>query len=346
MPKWRIIVFAIALSVPMIFGACAGLPNYTFIKQSSIDKAIATARVETQSQLETLSKQRTDALKQIIDTHVAREQSASDALFKSLVVVTTLKSPTRPEMVMGQSIQQTAAQLPPATALAQAKVFKDLQTELDETKVSTEVLKAQYEKELGVARAEGEAKTKALVELDTKVKTVEAEKAKVLGQALTTEKTLQAAKDEIQNKQLADKTREAEDAKHNEKVKMWLIGILLAAAAICGIGATFVPIPSLKKQLIVGSAICGVAGLAIPFITPWMVWCAVVVCLLPVVGWTIKTYHDEHADATDTYRALNELKSKSIEVFQKDIAPVLNDWHTNPSTAKRIDDRLKQVGDA
>lgn len=324
------------------------MAGYTLAKRDSIDKAIATTRADTEAKLTALNEQKIKALQDTIAAHETREQGASDYLFKGSVTFSTLKQDqiSRPTLVMGQSIQQTSTQLPPATTLAQAKVFKDLQTELDETKVSTEVLKTQYEKELGIARAEGEAKAKALIELDTKVKTVEAEKAKVLGQALTTEKTLQAAKDEIQNKQLADKTREAEDAKHNEKVKMWLIGILLAAAAICGIGATFVPIPSLKKQLIVGAAICGAAGLAIPFITPWMVWCAVVVCLLPVVGWTIKTYHDEHTDATDTYRALNELKSKSIEVFQKDVAPILDSWHTNPATAKRIDDRLKQVGDA
>ena len=204
------------------------MAGYTIAKRDSIDKAIATARVDTETKLTALNEQKLKALKDTITAHETREQGASDYLFKGFSVFGTLKQDqvSRPTLIMGQSIQQTAAQLPPATALAQAKVFKDLQTELDETKVSTEVLKAQYEKELGIARAEGEAKTKALVELDIKVKIIEAEKTKVLGRALTTERTLQAAKDEIQNKQLFDKTNEAEEAKSVQAIKLKMAAIV------------------------------------------------------------------------------------------------------------------------
>jgi heme exporter protein D len=103
-------------------------------------------------------------------------------------------------------------------------------------------------------------------------------------------------------------------------------------------------VPSLKKQLIVGAAICGGAALALPFITPWMVWCAVGVALLPVVAWTIKTYKDEHTDHADTVRAIQEVKTKEPEMFKQTIAPILQDWHSD-ATATRTDDLLKQAGD-
>jgi hypothetical protein len=346
MRKPLTILMLAVLAVGIAFsGGC--MAGYTITKREAIDKAIATARADTEAKLTALKEQEVKALRDTIATHAAREQTASDYLFKGSVTYSTLKPETigRPTLIMGQSIQQTSAQLPPATAAAQAATFKALQVELDEAKVSTQVLIAQYEKELGQAKAVGEARGKELAALDVKVKEVEKEKEKVLSGALKTEQDLQAAKDKVQDKDLAEAEREREAAQHNEKVKMWLIGILLAAAALCGLGAAFVPVPSLKKQLIVGAAICGGAALAIPFVTPWMVWVAVGVGLLPVVAWTVKTYKDEHNDATDTYRGLQEFKNTSPETFKEEVAPLLQEWHTDPNTVKRIDERLKQVGD-
>lgn len=345
MRKYLTIIMLAVLAVGLaLSGGCA--TGYTITKRDAIDKAIATARADTEARLTALKEQEVKALKDTIGSHIAREQTASDYLFKGSAVFGTLKQDqiSRPTLVMGQSIQQTSAQLPPATPAAQAATFKALQVELDEAKVSTQVLIAQYEKELGQAKAVGEARAKELAALDTKVKEVEKEKEKVLSGALKTEQELQAAKDKVQDKDLAAKTREAEEAKRNERIKMWLIGVLLVAAAACGVGATFVPVPSLKKQLIVGAAICGGAALAIPFVTPWMVWCAVGVGLLPVVAWTVKTYKDEHNDRVDTVRGLQEVKTKNPEVFKQTIAPILSEWHDS-ATVVRTDEILKQSGD-
>ena len=238
-----ILAIGIALS-----GGCT--TGYTITKRETIDKAIAAARADTETKLTALKEQEVKALKDTIGSHIAREQTASDFLFKGSVTFSTLKVDTisRPTLIMGQSIQQTSAQLPPATPAAQAATFKALQIELDEAKVSTQVLIAQYEKELGQAKAVGEARAQEIAALGTKVKEVEKEREKVLSGALKTERDLQAAKDKVQDKDLAQAEREKEAAQHNEKVKMWLIGILLAAAALCGLGAAFVPVPSLKKQ--------------------------------------------------------------------------------------------------
>ncbi len=327
-----------------LFAGCSTF-DYTIAKRSSIDAKIAAARTETEGRLKALNDQQVSLLKQVATEHEAREQAAADYLFKGFATYGTLKTPTRPEMVMGQSINQTSAQLPAATPAAQAAAFKALQTELDETKVSTEQLKAQYEVELGKARAEGDAKAKALADTTAKLQQVDAQRVEVLTKANQTERALQSKKDEARAAELASKQKQLDDAKHNEKVKMWLMGILLAAAAACGIGAAFLPIPALKTKLIVGAAVCGGAALAIPFIEPWMVMVAIVVCILAVAAWAINDYRHEHADATDTYRALNEVKQKATAEFKAVVAPILSEWQTNPDTSKRIDERLKQVGD-
>ncbi len=339
----------IILSVILLgyLSGCGSFKGYTITKRETIDKEIAVARAETEAKIAALKGQEEKVFRDTIATQAAREQAAADYLFKGSVVYGGLRTDaiSRPTWIMGQSIQQTAAQLPAATPAAQADTFKALQTELDEAKTSAEVLKAKYEAQLGVAREEGAAKAKALAELEVKSKAIEAEKTQVLAKALTTEQTLQATKDKVQDKDLADKQKELDEAKKNQRIKMWLIGILLVAAAACGIGAAFLPIPQLKSKLIIGAAICGGAAIAIPFIEGWMVMVVVGAALLGVCAWILKNYKDEYSDATDTYRALNQAKTQNPTVFKQEVAPVLDQWHTNDATSKRIDERLKTVGD-
>lgn len=337
---FRIILFCLSL---LVLG-CSTVP-YTVIKKSEIDAQIVAARSATQLELKSLGDKQLEALNQAIAAHLSREQAAADYLFKGLAVAGTLKSsPTRPEMVMGQSIQETAAQLPAATPTAQIAALKALQTELDETKTSAETLKTQYEGQLTTARSQGEVIQQTLIAKEATLKEIEAKRVVALTDASVKEQALQAAKDKIQESDAAKLKKEAEDTKHNEKVKMWLMGVLLAAAAACGLGAAFVPIPSLKGKLIIGAAICGGAALAIPFIEPWMVMVAIVVLLIPVVAWTVKAYQTEHGDATDLMRGLNEIKTKGAAEWETLIAPVLKEWQ-DPAAKERIKTRLKQVGD-
>ncbi len=69
------------------------------------------------------------------------------------------------------------------------------------------------------------------------------------------------------------------------------------------------------------------------------------VCVLAIGAWVINDYRREHGDATDTYRALNEVKQKASAEFKEVVAPILAQWHTDPATSQRIDARLKQTGD-
>lgn len=339
----------ILLSIILLFGSigCSSIGDYTVTKRQTIEKQIVDARADTEKKMLDLQAKEKKLLQDSIDQHAARSQSAADYLFKGSVVFSSLKPNqiSRPTLVIGQSIQQTAAQLPPATPVAQAAAFKAIQVELDEVKTSTEALKAQYEAELGKAKKEGEDKAKAIKDLEVKVKAVETERVEVLTKANAIERDLQAAKDKVQDTELAKAKQSEEQAKRSEKMKMWLMGILLTAAAACGVGAAFLPIPEIKTKLIIGAAICGGAALALPFIEPWMVMVAVGAFLLLVAAWAIKNYKDEHTDAQDTYRALQEYKNKATDKFKTELAPILKQWHTNPDTSKRIDKRLKQVGD-
>ncbi len=354
--KMFLIVFFLTLVGFSIIG-CGSISDLTITKKTAIDGQITAARIETETKINNLKEEEKKILQETIIKHVEKEQAASDYLFKGSVVFGSLKLDdiTRPTLIMGQSIQQTASQLPPATVTAQASVYKALQIELDEVKTTTAALKAQYELELSKARAEGEAKDKVLLELDTKVKTIEKEKTQVLAKSIVIEKDLQAKKDEVQDKSLALKTKEAEEAKNNENSKKWLMGTLLAAAFACGLGAAFLPIPQLKTKLIIGAAICGAAAVAIPFIQPWWIIVGVVICLIPVGAWMLKNYKDEHTVATNTYRAIQSVKERSKVQYDMLLKPALEEWHSKytkkgvkvPDTAAHelIDKRLMEAGD-
>lgn len=346
MPKPLLLVVLLMCAVAMGLSGCT-IGGYTVAKRSVIDAQIAAARVETQTKLDALKAQEVALLNQSVAAHQGREQLAADYLFKGFATYGSLRSDqvSRPTLIMGQSIQQTAAQLPPATAAAQATAFKALQTELDETKVTTEALKAQYERELGVARAEGEAKAKALADLKVKADAIEAQRTEVLVKARVIEADLQTAKDKVQDRATADAQRDAAEAQRNERLKLWLMGGLGVIALAAGIAAVYVPIPSVKRYgAIVAIAAAG-AALAVPFIQPMHVLIAILCVCVPVGLRIVWVYKQEHGDATDTFRALQEVKTKAPEVFKETVAPILKGWHTDPATSQRIDAKLKAAGD-
>jgi hypothetical protein len=329
------------LTLGLAFGGFGcGTFGYTIAKRDSIDKAIAAARADTEAKLTALGEQKVKTLQDLIKTHEGRAQLAADYLFKGSAVFGTLKADqiSRHTLVMGQSIQQTSAQLPPATALAQAETFKALQKELDESRVSTQALIAQYEKELGLAKAQGEAKAKELVTLGAKVQAVEAEKATVLGKALITEQDLQTQKDKIQNKALADKTREAEEAKSVQAIKLKMSAITGVLALLCLAGAIYSPV--FKQNFGIGAAILGLATVAIWYIQPWHVGLAIGVGLLVLVAWAAKNHYIESKAATGVYRAVQAVKDNATEDYERILKPKLTEWLTTyDKTGKAVPDK-------
>lgn len=338
------VIRILLLVCSLTFAGCWSTP-YTLTKRSSIDAQIEAVRQQTTTQLAAISTRETETLNAKVTAIQAQQQAAADHLFKGSVVGAGLKTPTRPEMVMNQSIQQTAAQLPPATPSAQAKTLKDLQGELDESRTSNEVLRAQYEKELGAARTEGEVKAAKVKELDKQLEQTDKDRIAALNDASAKTTDLNKAKDKIQDGELAAKQKALDDAKHNETLKRWLMAGLGVIALVAGAAAVYLPIPGVKSKLTLVAIAAAILAFCVPFIEWYHVLIAVLVICTPIAIAILRDYNREHSDATDTYRALNEVKTKASTIFKTDIAPILDQWHTNPDTTKRIDERLKQVGD-
>ncbi len=306
--------------------ACGTLRDYTVTKQSTIDKQIVAARAETESQLRALNDQQLTLLKQSIGAHEAREQGAADYLFKGVTAFHTLKTLTRPEMVMGQSMQQTAAQLPPASPAAQAKAYEDLKTELDETRVSTEVLRTQYETELGKARAEGVAKDKALTDLTSTLKHLDDEKVTILTRAKDTEAELSDKRKAVTDAEIATKTREAESAKSTQAIKLKLSSITGVLMLLCIAGAIWSPV--FKQQLGLGAVVLGIVTAAIWYIQPWHIAVLIGVALVWLIGWAVKNHYIASKTASNVFHAIEQVKTTARADYDRLLAPALAEWQT------------------
>ncbi len=347
MPKF---IPVLSILFVLLLGGCA-LGDYRVARQTSIDKEIATARAETTAHLALLNDQQLTLLRQSIATHEAREQAASDYLTKAAITFMTLKTPSRPEMVMGQSVQQTAAQLPAASAAAQIKAMQDLKTELDETRISTEALRAQYDAQLTQARAEGAAKEKALADTAASLKHVDEERVAVLTQAKDTEAKLSDARKVVDDAAIAAKTKEAEDAKSTQAIRTKLSAIVGGLALLCLAGAIWSPV--WKEKFGAACALLALVAVGIWWVQPWHVALAVAVGVLAIALWAVKNHYIESKAATATYQALASVKDTAAADYDRLIKPALTEWQSKyakdgtlvPDKAieAHIDQRLMQV---
>lgn len=343
---------SLAVAALCLLTSCGTLGDYTLAKRSAIDRQIAAARAETQSQLTALNDQQLTLLRQSVSAHDAREQAAADYLFKGLATSATLKTPTRPEMVMGQSIQQTATQLPAATAAAQAKAFQDLKTELDETRIGADALRAQYEVELGQARAAGAVKAKEAADLAASLTKVEADRVTVLTKAGKTEAELSDKRAALDAAALATKTKEVEDAKSVQAIKVRFSTITGVLTLLC-IGAAIYS-PVFKRQLGIAGVALAIVTAAIWYVQPWHIGVAIGVTLVGLVAWAAKNHWIESRTASNVYHAIQSIKDTAGADYDRVVKPKLTEWMTtyakdgttvpDQAAAAHVDSVLMQTG--
>lgn len=343
---WLPILFSLALTGCTVAG-------YTVAKQSDIDTRIEAAREETTAKLEELRVKELDLLRQVIAENESRLQAAADYLFKGVIVFGTLKEDqvNRPTMVMGQSINLTATQLPTATVKAQLAALDALKTELDEIKTSTAALKAQYERELSTARAEGAAKAQKVEELARQIEAVKTEKVEVLTRSAEVERSLQAEKDAVQERDLAAARKAEEDAKNVQAIKMRFSAITGILTLLCGAGAAFSPV--FKDKLGIAAIGFGLATAAIWYVEGWMVAIAIAVVVLGLAAWALYNHRIESKAATNVFRAVQSFKDTARPEYEQLLRPHLNEWMTrytkdgakvpDKAVVAHIDKRLMEV---
>ncbi len=316
----------LAIFLLCVLAGCSTLGDYTLAKRSNIDAQIATARAATETQLKAINDQQVSLLRDKVGALESREQGAADYLFKGSAVAATLKTPSRPELVMGQSIQQTATQLPPATAAAQTKAFNDLKTELDETRISADALRAQYETELGKARAEGAAKEVAVKDLTTKLDQVDKDRVAVLTKANATEVELGDKRKALSDAALAAKAKEADDAKSVQALKLKMSSITGILTLLCIAGAIWSPV--FKQQLGLGAVVFAVVTGAIWYVTGPMIAAAVAIAVLGLVLWAVKNHYLASKTLSNVVHAVQEVKTTAKADYDRVLAPALASWQT------------------
>ncbi len=307
---------------------CAGcqLADFTVARRSAIDAQITAARAEATAKMQTLSAQQVTLLQQTIAELNAQKQAAANYLFLGQATFSTLRTPTRPEFVMGHSIEQTAAQLPPAAPDVQAATFKQLQTDLDEAKTTNAQLQARYDTDLTAAKAEAAQKTTALSTIDAQLKQNEQDKQKVLAEAAKKEADLSDARKKLDDTTIAGQAKDLAAAKSVQALKTKLSAIVGGLGLILVLAAIYVPV--FKQQTGIAAAVFLLAAVAIWYVQAWMLGVAVGVVVLILLGWMVKNHYIESKTASNVYNALNEVKTTAKADYDKVVAPALASWQT------------------
>lgn len=328
--------------------------DYTLTKRSEIENRIQAVRAETEKRLQDLNKQELELLRKMLDGYKEKAQFASDLLFKGYATYGSLKTPTRPELVMGHSIQQSYEYLPAASFKAQAKAFEDLKTELDELRVSTEELKKKYEAELAGVKQDAAKKDEALKQVSSKLETVDKERVEVLTKARATENDLNDKKDELFKKSQAEKDKELAEAKSVQAIKIKASSAIGILALLCLAGAIWSPV--MKEKFGIAAGILSFAAIAIWYIEGWMVAVAAGVGFLALMGWAAYKYLIVDRASTNVYRAIQAHKETDKENYETTLKPLLEQWMTvydkktgkpipDTKAIKHVDEVLMKVGD-
>ncbi len=300
--------------------------DYTLAKRSDIDQQIAAARADTEARTKALDQREISLLKQVKAEQEARLQATSNVLFNATYTFGTLKTLTRPEMVIWQAVQLAAIQLPSVTLIAQNAAIETLKVQLDEAKVSAEALQKQYDDELTKTRADTATKDKALADIAVALKHVDEERIIVLTQANDKEAKLSDARKKVDDAVIAAKIKEADDAKSTAAIKTKMSMVLGALSLICIIGTIYLPV--MREKMGIASVVFGFMSIGIWYITGFVVAIVGAVCLVALVAWALHNHWIESKTASNVYNAIQEVKTTAKADYDRVLAPVLTSWQT------------------
>jgi len=250
----------------------------------------------------------------------------------------------------------SAVGLPPTTKAIKEEADR-LKVELDETLTSLDDLQHKHDTVV--------AENIKLVDAAS-IKEAELTKAK---DALVTLEKANAIELKTRAKKIIDlqdvinaneKTRSDNKAwEQEQKHNMMMVTGGLSLVAI--IAAIYIPL--FRKQCVLAGIALGFVTFAILYLQPIHILLSGSSLLLLIGLWVILDHrHKEKEEefkqsvAQDTYRAIEEIKRKSPEVYEKTIKPVLEEWHTvydkesgfvipNGRAQEHIDEVLIKAGD-
>jgi hypothetical protein len=259
-------------------------------------------------------------------------QFAADALYGADFTFQTIVKPVRTDIIVNNFVNEARAALKVNVSLvAMAKANERVKRELDETRTTMADLQKSHDAALLEAKVASDKADKAAKELEEAKK----EKDRIEKEAAAKQHELEVDLNIANNDIISDEHKRADDAKAIQafKEKASLALGILAVALLAG--AIWSPVFKTEMGLLAGCI--SFAAVAIWYIQPWMIYTAFAVVVLGLIAWAAIKHNKESKAALATYSALNEIKSKSGDLWKNEIAPMLASYQTKyVKTAKGI----------
>lgn len=351
--------FISILCLSLCLSSCSTISTW---RDTALLKAGYTQKVKAETILEQTKKEYEQKLaakdadislktNEFIKGFKDNEQFAADRLYGADFAYSLNLKPDRTHSVMDNKINEARVVLPPPSVAAMAKENEDVKKQLNETLTSLQDLQKAHDEALVEAKLTSDKAKAAETEL-AKAKQDKIDLAQQKTKALD---DAQIKLDQANNKVIAGEHARGDDAKAIQASKeklSWGAGIL---AALCIAGALWSPV--MKDKFAIGAGVFGVAAVGIWYLTPIVVLSIVGGLGIVLVVWIVSQHSRDNKAAVSTYSALQEIKTKSKDLWDKDIAPTLESWQTkyvkgadgkittipDPTIAAHIDQTLTQT---
>lgn len=277
-------------------------------------------------------------------------QFSADRLYGASLGYLFNQNKDRNAKVVNDRVEEARTTLPPPTVAAMAKENEQIVKDLDEARTSLADLQKSHDAKI----IEANQLTK-----DVADKAAALEKAKQDKIAIEADEKVKLDAAQTKVNQANDTIITGEKARANDAVAIQATKTKLslgagALAALCIAGAIWSPV--MKDKFAIAAAILGVAAVGIWYLTPLVVLIIVGVSAAALTAWAVFNHNKESKAAIATYSALQEIKAKSSDVWDKNIAPVLESWQTkyithagtvtevpDPTIAAHIDQKLAET---
>ena len=332
------IIRLVIISTCLLLTSCATLDKLAlkagFTKLSKMESELAQIRSDNIIKIEMAKKEVSDSKdiywKQLLNNY----QDASNESYGTWIAakLNQQKNPSRiADIVFLRSDATLKFSMSP-TIEAIMEQNKTLLEELDEQKVTNQQLSDRYK----IINDEAIKNAQILKEKDDEIVKAKEHQVEI---EIAAKNAIDAKQEEIKKQQdIIIKTQQNQliNAENENKIKIWLVSILMIVAIAAGAAAIFAPIPTLKPKLALFAGICFIGAIAIPFLKAWMILlplAIVVVGFMIVGGFMLYNFIKEHKTAGNTYSAIQQFKENAPEEYQK-LKTQLIEWQSKYKKGK------------
>lgn len=297
-------------------------------KKSKVEEQIQILKLDKETSLKKQEQEITKAKDDDIRALRALFQQSMNWANGALLATNLLDPKNRLDQIIAYRLTTALSFGPPPTIESIIEQNRTLKEELDTTKISNDDLAARYkirEEEAGKMRQS---------ELDKQAEIGRLEEARRKSEEDFNKKIAdkQDTLNEVNNKLLAKQNEQIQHEKDVKALKEKAAGIVGLVSLLCVAAAIWSPV--FKDKFGFAAVIFGLIAVSIIYIEGWMIAVGLGgLGLAAIVFFAVRNHSIEKLAATNTYRGLQEIKTKFKDEYDKVVAPTLASWQTKYDSA-------------